>query len=402
MSTLVRPRIVLESPPGNATRVDTSDADPFPTVNLLEGPAPEGASLSVTDLLLDYDVNLVAGIGGSAKSTVMLYVAVCIVLGLPVFGSLVVSRPGPAVLVLAEDGLAAGRMMLDAIIEGLELNEGQREILERDLVMVAEDATVNLERDAARLGATAIAHDAVVLIADPIRPMIGGESENDNGVASRSVDALRREVCRRAGAAVVLCQNLRKPGKDALAGTTVGRFDIAGAGAWVDSVRMALMVSKRDSQVSIAVVKANRVRADIRHELELVIDADPENKAQWVKCTITDRNAGACSESLTPGKGRPINENERKALTCLDDRHEPGRRVSWSAWCDETGINRNTLKDIKDRLLDGGLASSIPTGKKNNFGSAVYCYAISPDGRKALASGWAFDRSSGVGVPSGE
>jgi hypothetical protein len=374
----------------------------FPVVRVLEGAAPEPPAVLVSDLLVDRDVNLWTGHGGTGKTVLALVAAVCIALGLPVFGSLEVHRAGPVLLVLPEDGQAAARMMLDAIIEGLGLNELQAEMCIERLIMITDDEAVSLVHDGCRLAETSLAHHAVLVVLDPLRNLLGGEAENDNDVAGACVDSLRREVCRRAGASVLLTHHNRKPGKDAVADVVVSRHDTRGAGGWVDGARLVMAIGKNGARVTMTAVKANRLRSDIRHELNLTIDADPENRAHWTSCTIADANAGTASEVLTAGKGRALNANEQTAIACLDDEHESDKRLSWSTWRDDSGLNANTFRSVKKRLLDAGLVLAIPTGRKNRNGGADYSYQITPEGRIALKSGWSFERLSGEGVRSGE
>jgi len=165
----------------------------------------------------------------------------------------------------------------------------------------------------------------------------------------------------------------------------------------VNGARLVLGVTKKAGQnhVTLTGLKANRLRADIRHELTLDIEADPTNPARWLSCRITDANAGATSESLTPGIGRSLNANELTALSCLDDRHEPGKRLSWSRWRDESGLNPNTFKTIKDRLLTAQLVAAVPTGKKTRNNCPEYCYHITPAGIKAQNSGWCINTPKG-------
>jgi hypothetical protein len=374
------------------------EADSFPIVRVLEGTAPEPPALLVSDLLIDRDVNLWAGHGGAAKSVLALATTVCVALGRAVFGSLAVRRSGPVLLVVPEDGQAVVRMMLDAIIEGLGLDADERALCAERLVMVSDDSLVNLLRDTRRLRQTALKCHAVLVVLDPLRNLLGGEKEDSNDVAGACVDSLRRDVCRGAGAAVLVNHHNRKPGKDPGADTTASPHEARGAGAWANGARLVFSVTKKDGRITMTAAKANRIRSDICHELNLTIDADPENEAQWRTCTITDNNAGANSEALTPGIGRPLNQNERAALVCLDDRHEPDMRLAWSRWRDASGLNENTFRSIKKRLLGAGLAIAMPTGRKNRNGGADYSYQITPEGRSALKSGWAFEDLSGEGV----
>ena len=385
---------VLGYDDADGSSFDETPDELFPIVRLLEGDAPEPAALLVSDLLMDRDINLFHGPGGNGKSTIVETIAVCVALGLPVFGSLAVTRPGNVLMVLTEDGQANARMMMDAIIAGMNLgDEAQAACMER-IAMVSEDVIVNLTTDAQKLGATALAHEAVLVIVDPLGSALGGAPENDNTVPDQTYLALRRDVCRAADCAALITGHDRKPSKDS---SGDARYEARGAGGWINGARLAFQVKKRDQQITLTCSKANRVRSDINHELTLSIEADPGNKAHWTRCTVADANAGTASEALTPGKGRPLNRNEQAALSCLDDTQEPGKRLSWSAWIDQSELKANTLKSVKRRLVEAGLVAAINTGRKARSGGSEYAYEITPEGRTVLVSGWTFERR-GEGV----
>jgi hypothetical protein len=352
LDALDNPRLIVERA-GDESEIVLR---PFPTVRIMVGEPPSPPSMIVSGFGVDHDVNLITGPGGSGKTPLLLLVSICIAIDRPVFGTLRVGRSGPVVLALPEDGQPGGRMILDAIVASLNLQAGELAILRDRLIVLEDDVRVNLAHDAARIADTYLEHGAVAFFGDPIRNLIGGGDENDNGLAGTVCESMRREVCWRADAAVFLTQHHRKQGKDAPADGEQSRYDVRGAGGWVDGSRLALGVRKHGSRITVSGLKANRVSSNIRHDIDLSIEADPANEARWLSCRLRDANAGAVSsgatsEALTPGVGRPINDNERRALEAIDDQHEPGRLVSWSEWTDSSGINAQTLKSVKGRLL---------------------------------------------------
>lgn len=360
----------------------------FPVHHIMTGDPPEAPAEHVRGLLLDRDINLWIGSGGSSTSTLFLHLAACIATNTAVFGSLGVVRPGRVLMLLPEDGEGVARSMLDAILASLPLEGGERDLLDDRLLIVPDDVIVDLSRDAERIGRTARDHGAVLVIADPLRNLIGGLDENDAGAAGPTFDALRRAVCREAGATLLARHHTRKPGREALNDAAPSAHDARGSGGWVNAARLVFNVTKRQDRITLTAVKANRVRADMRHELVLQIKADPENAARWLSCKITDANIGSVSQSLTPGIGRQLNPNEQAALTCLDDQHEEGKRLSWSRWRDDSGLKAETFRSVKDRLLAAKIAKAIPTGKTAKNGSPEYAYSITPAGKSALNSGW--------------
>ena len=357
--------------------------EPFPTVRVLEGAAPEPPGVIVDSLLVDRDLNLWAGHGGAFKSVVALHATVCVALGRPVFGTLEVRRPGAVLIVAPEDGQAAVRMMLDAIVCGMDLDATDRATLTDRLHMIPDDSLVNLLTDTRRLMRTAQEHGAVLVLLDPLRNLLGaGGDENDNAIAGLCLDVLRRDVCREAGAAVLLNAHTRKPGKDSGPDTSATVHELRGASAWAAGARLVFGVTNKAGRVTLSALKANRLRSDLRHELRLEILADPDLATRWRSVTVTDANAGARSDAFTPFFGRRLNENERSALRVLED--EPDSALSWSQWSKRSGLVERTFTNTKTRLTRAGLAESLPTTKRAVGGGFVHVYRITPTGRNAL------------------
>lgn len=378
------------------SRADAPPADSaaprpvFRTVSIMEGDPPPPPSVQIEDLVLDRDINLWAGYGGSAKSTLLLTVAVSVAVGRPVFGTLAVRRPGPVLLVVPEDGEEGARMILDAIVTGLQLSADERALLTRRLRVVADDEMVDLtdRNHGILLRNTAEDHGAVLVIIDPARNVIAPTSNGKPPDVAWCLHALRRELCRGAGAAVVLAHHNRKPGNGAGSYSAPSAHDVRDDVAWVNSSRLVFSVMKQGSRVTLTATKSNRLRGDIRHECLLEIDADPDNKARWLSCRVTDTAVGqAAAEALAPATGHQLTDNQRAALEFLHDPHEAERRVSWAAWRKGSRLNENTLKSVKTRLIDLGFAEANPTGRPTRNGSPEYVYAITAGGLTALGVG---------------
>jgi hypothetical protein len=363
----------------------------FQLKRLLDGDPPPPPEEHIRQLTLMRDVTLFGGHGDAGKSTLLFTVAVVTVVasvaGRLLFGSLPVYRPGPVVLVVPEDGEGIARHHVDAIAVGLELTDEEQAVLARDLYIVADTRRTNLMTDCAALGEMAEGIGAVALIGDPLGNLIGAESENDEHVAQLVCDNLRRYIAWR-GVAVIVAGHLRKPARDA-GSTSADANDFKGSVGWPNHARQVWTVSKPKGSdaITLRLVKANRLRTGIEHHLRLAIEAEPDNEAHWLSCRLTDANLGAASIALTAGVGRPLNLNEQAALRCLDDQHEPGRRVSWSEWVSTSALKADTLKSIKSRLLGAGLAHAHEAGTHRN-GGKLYAYAITDRGRSALENGW--------------
>jgi hypothetical protein len=368
----------------NGANGDSARALPAPF--LLEGDTPPPVREHVEQMLIANDVNLFAGPGGSGKSTVLQHVAACVAIGRPVFGTLRVHQAGPVLLVVPEDGFAVVRVGMEAIIEALNPTDVERATLAKHLRIVPDQIEVGLPRDARKLGYTVAETGAVLLLLDPLANLIGDQDENARGVATLVISALREHVCRAALCTVLMSHHTRKPPKER--GTSdPDRNDVSGNSGWVNGSRAVWGVTKKGNRITLASWKANRTRGDGRHELDLEVETDPENKAHWLRCDLRDANAGATSEALTPGVGRSLNANELAALTVLDDQHEPGLRLSFSQWCKRSGINDRTFQDVRTRLLSAGLADAFGTGKKARSGAPEFVYSITADGRRVLLFG---------------
>ena len=358
--------------------------EPLPTLRVMAGEAPEPPAVLAENLVVDADVNEWAGHGGAAKSVLALMLATAVALGRPVFGTLTVHRAGAVLIVAPEDGVAAVRMMLDAIAEGLSLDAAERATLIERLYIVPDSEAVNLCCDTGRLRDAAQACGAVLVILDPLRNLLGGADEIDNAIAGAVVDALRRDVCRGAGAACLILHHNRKPGRDGLeAGPSV--HDVRGGGAWAAGARLVFGVTKQGDHISLTALKANRLRSDLRHELQLAIEADPATPTRWLRCAVTDLNGGLGSESYTPGIARALTPNEQTALAALDDSQEPGARLSWTGWHKRSGLKDDTFDRVKGRLISAGLASAENSGKRTPRCGTIYSYGITDTGRALLA-----------------
>jgi hypothetical protein len=357
---------------------------------LLEGDPPPPPELQTDQFLLAGDINVLGGGGDAGKTTTLLHVGVSTVIARAVFGSLPVKRPGPVILVVPEDGEAVARHHIDALVAGLEppLSDSERARLVRDLHIVGDGRAINLLTDTAEIAALIADVAPALVVLEPVSDLLGGESENDEHVAQAACSNLRQHIARPLGAAVVLAAHLRKPGKDGSDGVTV--HDLKGSAGWANHARMVWLVTKPKggSVITYRLAKSNRLQTGIEHQVTLEIEANPDNDAHWLTCRLTDANLGT-SQSFTPGIGRAINDNERKALVALDDRHEPGTRLSYTGWFEQSGISsKDTFKNVRSRLIEAELAVAIPTGKKARNGGTEYAYAITDGGRKALETGW--------------
>jgi hypothetical protein len=384
-------RIIMAPGENGAGPAERRGRQPLTLRLLLEGDPPKPPEMHTDQFILAGDINDLGGGGDAGKTTTLFHVAVCTPIARSVFGSLTVRKPGAVVLVVPEDGAAVARHHIDALMAGMDppLTDEERAILARDLHIVGEERPVNLLKDTGELADLIADIKPTLVICEPIASLIGGEDENAEAVAHAVCDNLRRDIARPFGAAVMLAGHLRKPGREG--GEAVTVHDLKGSAGWANHARIVWLVSKPKggSTITYRLAKSNRIQTGIEHQATLAIEANPDNAAHWLTAKLTDVNLGTSSQSFTPGVGRAINDNERRALDALDDRHEPGQRLSYSAWMERSGIaSKSTFKDVRGRLIDAGLAEASPTGRKTRTGAPEYCYIITNDGRQTLDGGW--------------
>ena len=294
-------------------------------------------------------------------------------------------------LVVPEDGEAVARHHVDAVAAGMELSDVERAVLTRDLHIIGDDRRFNLLTDTAELAALCAPIRPALIALDPVASLLGAESENDERVAEIACANLRRDLARPFGAAILLAAHLRKPSRENGATGAATIHDLKGSAGWANHARVVWLLDKPKGSnlITYRLQKSNRLPTGIEHQVVLSIEANPDNAAHWLTLRLTDANLGAASQSFTPGKGRALNENERKALAVLDDCYEPGARHSHSRWLAESGIlSPGTFRSVKDRLLAAGLALAEPTSQRNNNGkSPVRQYGITDEGRSVLNRG---------------
>lgn len=374
---------VVDLPP-EATTAERPAPEPFPTFHFLEGEPLPPPLLHIERLALAENLNLYAGPKSSGKSPLLLTMAVSSALGLDCFGTLKVNRAGPVVLAVPEDGQDFARTAVDAIAAGLALDAPARELLTERLTLIPDTVRIDLVRDVRRLRRTVEDRGAVLLVLDPLKRLLPGSDENDNNVADAVAGELLHEICRGAGCTIAAAMHDRKPSRDQ-ADADPSMHDIRGASAWYSAARMIFKVSQNTAARTIRLhcAAANRVRPDDQHHtLRLAITAAPDNPAAWLTCTLTDTDDRA-SETLTPGRGRPLKESERTVLQVLED--EPETALSWSQWCKRSGLPERTFSNCKARLQKADMVRSIGTGKKAPGGGETHVYRITPEGRNALA-----------------
>jgi calcineurin-like phosphoesterase family protein len=307
---------------------------------------------------------MLAGEGGSMKTSVMLTIAAALAGGYPVLGGFPTLTPRPIALCSEEDGLDILLDRLHALINGLgwdlDLVSGNLHLLALEGALIGDlQWQLHLEAECERLGAP-------LLCLDPLADMLGGD-ENDNSYARGVVQWFRR--LNRQGTAILLCHHYKKPGQNAPASPR-------GASAWLNACRAVYTVEEKDGSRWLGCGKANRFPKPGPRELRIVIETDPTNAASWTKAEIAlahpPTSYAVTDQDLTPA--------ERTALSALE-RHA-GEALSWSKWRDVSGMAASTLSLVKRRLQSLQYVQAIPSGK--HAGRPVFSYEITTQGRSAI------------------
>jgi hypothetical protein len=353
---------------------------------LLDSAPPPPPQAQISNLTFVGEITLDGAAGGDGKGVVEISMAIHTILGTPVFGTLEVKRPGVVALIMPEDGEAVLWNRIYAVARGMGLTAADvHERLRPHLWVWPDDEPLPNLADAgvvADLGADLRAVQPVLLIGDPLSHLIAGEDENNQRIATAVCDNLKRFIARPMNTAVWLSGHTRKPDRSNGAAAATG-FDFKGSVGWRNGGRALFIQTKNADRITIALEKANWLPPELRHELRLEIEANPENAADWISCRLTDANYGAASIALTPGVGRALNANELALLDALNDDHEPGKHFSWAELKRVCGSEDST-KSVKTRLLEFRLIEAHVVREKAK--RKWYDYTLSDAGRDARAS----------------
>jgi calcineurin-like phosphoesterase family protein len=336
----------------------------LPPFQVARGLVPEPVSWVADGFLLADETSMLAGEGGSMKTTLMLTIAAAIAGGYPVLGAFPTAGPSAVALCSEEDGLDVLLDRLHALTRGLgwdlDLVAGNLHLLALEGALIGDlEWQLHLEAECQRLGSP-------LLCLDPLADMLGGD-ENDNSYARGVVQWFRR--LNRQGTAILLCHHYKKPGQHTPASPR-------GASAWLNACRAVYTVEEKDGSRWLGCGKANRFPKPPARELTVTIAADPANAASWqtaeVRLAHPPGTYAITDRDLTPA--------ERTALTSIE-RHA-GEGLSWSKWKDVSGLSSNGLSLVKRRLQSLQLVAATESGKR--MGKPVFSYDITEKGKNSL------------------
>jgi AAA domain len=156
-----------------------------PTVRLTDVPAPREPSYLADPLLPLNETTILYGDGDAGKSTVALWIALCVALGRGGIG-FDLPRSGPVLYVDWETNAETHARRLRRLAEGMGVT-GSLDVHYRRVVRPVGEEIRNLQHEVHRLG-------AVLVVVDSLGFCTGGgygESINDSSVATAAMNALR-------------------------------------------------------------------------------------------------------------------------------------------------------------------------------------------------------------------
>jgi len=212
----------------------------------------EAAALSPAVIVEDYlfaDVGLLSAPGGVGKTTLILWEAVHVALGLPLYG-LPVRTPGPVLIVTAEDGRSLLAARLHRILRDLGLTPEQMAEVDKRLAIwdVSGDLSRLVDTDAAgRLTPTGMA-DAIVTAAKTLAPVLVildpvvsfGATENRVNDGEQAVITECRRIVRGLGCCVRLVTHT---GQAAARSGSLDQYSSRGGSALSDGARMVSVLA---------------------------------------------------------------------------------------------------------------------------------------------------------------
>jgi hypothetical protein len=156
-----------------------------PTVRLTDVPAPREPSYLADPLLPLNETTILYGDGDAGKSTIALWIALCVALGKGGIG-FDLPRSGPVLYVDWETNAETHARRLRRLAEGMGVT-GPLDVHYRRVVRPVGEEIRNLQHEVHRLG-------AVLVVVDSLGFCTGGgygESINDSSVATAAMNALR-------------------------------------------------------------------------------------------------------------------------------------------------------------------------------------------------------------------
>jgi biotin operon repressor len=279
-------------------------------------------SWMVEELFLEAGAGILGGAPKSGKTFLALDLCVAIASGTSCAGHFRVRRPGPVVLLCAEDPPALVSSRLRTLARGRNL------ALEELSIEVIVDEAVRLPEGLARLEATLERFQPRLLLLDPLIRLHRAD-ENSASEMSVILDGLRR-LARTSGAAILLVHHARKAAAGNAGTALRGSSDLHAFG---DSN----LYLKRGAQSTTLELKVEHRAAASPNPIHLKLVAN-ETTAGFV---VADQGQDTADDPAAP-----------RILALLGQAKEP---LSSAALRQKLGLRNQTVARSLKGLLDHGL-----------------------------------------------
>ena len=223
-----------------------------PGISEEEWSSARSAPDCIVESYLFADVALLIAPGGTGKTTLILYEAIHIALGMPLYG-LEVRRPGPVLILTAEDTREMLIARLRSIAEAMLLNPAQRAIVQRDirisdlsgggckLTAVLEDVVRPNHLVDEIIAAGRDLHPVLVVIDPAVSFGVGENRVND---AEQGLIEAARRIRRAWGCCI---RYVHHSGKQNARDKSVDQYAGRGGSAFADGARMVAVLASHDA-----------------------------------------------------------------------------------------------------------------------------------------------------------
>jgi RecA-family ATPase len=329
------------------------------------------------------DVAVMIAPGGTGKTTLLLFIGVHIVLGLPLFGRLVL-KPGPVFMISAEDSREMLVARLRSICSGLRLEDSQIETVMQDFLIcdvsgmgirlteVASDVVKPASVVIQQLIAACSEKKPVMVMIDPAVSFGVGESRV-NDAEQGLVEAARR-IRRTLNCCVLYVhhtgkQNARDKASDQYAGR--------GGSAFADGARMVHVLQSMGPGDWL---KATGLELG-PNETGLIL-ARPKMSYTPPQGEILIRRCGyhfECIERAIDGKNVRREANASRILQLLNREIEAGRHPTQNVietLAQDLDLKRNEIRAAIHQLKDDGRVEERDLPTIPQRGSRHYLYPV--------------------------
>jgi RecA-family ATPase len=337
----------------------------------------------IVDRWFYQDVGVIIAPGGTGKTTLVLFQAIHVALGRPLFGHEVLTR-GPVVLLTAEDSREQLVARLREISRSMDLSDSEVRVIQRDvrisdvsglgfkLTKVERDSVVPSTKLDRFISAVSSLSPAIVFVDPAVSFGVGESRVND---AEQGLIEAARRIRNEVGCAVVYIHHTGK--QSARLGTT-DQYAGRGGSAFADGSRMVHVLhllkaaewtnatgdALKDGEVGLVLSRPKMSHTPPQpdifvkrsgYQFELAEKRGPGN-------SVADENADHLWELI---------RQENAA-----SREPTGRSLESSK---TTGMRQKPLREALAHLLATGRVEYLPSKSSGQGGARRFLHAVVPD-----------------------